>query len=55
MIRIDADTDIGINRNSSDWLGMNFYPILSPEFKTTEVHIIIFLLKVFCRVETIIK
>ena len=30
MIRIGSDTDIGINRNSSDWLGMNSYPILSP-------------------------
>ena len=30
MIRIDSDTDIGMNRNSSDWLGMNSYPILSP-------------------------
>ena len=30
MIRIRSDTDITINRNSSDWLGMNFYPILSP-------------------------
>ena len=31
MIRIDLDTNIGINRNSSDWLGMVSYPILSPE------------------------
>ena len=30
MIRVGSDTDIGINRNSSDWLGMNSYPILSP-------------------------
>ena len=30
MIRIDSDTDIGMNQNSSDWLGMNSYPILSP-------------------------
>ena len=30
MIRIGSDTDIGLNRNSSDWLGMNSYPILSP-------------------------
>ena len=30
MIRIGSDTDIGMNRNSSDLLGMNFYPILSP-------------------------
>ena len=30
MIRIGSDTDIGMNLNSSDWLGMNFYPILSP-------------------------
>ena len=29
-IRIGSDTDIGMNRNSSDWLGMNFNPILSP-------------------------
>ena len=25
-----SDTDIGMIRNSSDWLGMNFYPNLSP-------------------------
>ena len=30
MIRIGSDTDIGMNRNSPDWLGMNSYPILSP-------------------------
>ena len=30
MIRIGSDTDIGINRNISDWLGMNFNPILLP-------------------------
>ena len=30
MIRIGSDTDIGMNRNSSDWLGINSYPILSP-------------------------
>ena len=30
MIRIGSDTDIGMNRNSSNWLGMNFNPILSP-------------------------
>ena len=30
MIRIGSDTDIGMNRNNSDWLGMNFNPILSP-------------------------
>ena len=29
MIRIGSDTGIGMNRNSSDWLGMNFNPILS--------------------------
>ena len=29
-IRIGSDSDIGLNRNSSDWLGMNSYPILSP-------------------------
>ena len=29
MILIGSDTDIGMNRNSSDWLGMNSYPILS--------------------------
>ena len=33
MIRIRSDTDIGINRNSSDWLGMNFNLILSPGAK----------------------
>ena len=32
MIRIGSDTDIGINRNSSDWLGMNFIPKHSPEY-----------------------
>ena len=30
MIRIGSDTDIGMNRNISDWLGLNFIPILSP-------------------------
>ena len=30
IIRIGSDTDIGMNRNSSDWLRMNSYPILSP-------------------------
>ena len=30
MIRIGSDTDIGMNRNSSEWLGMNFYPKLLP-------------------------
>ena len=30
MIRISSDTDIGMNPNSSGWLGMNSYPILSP-------------------------
>ena len=30
IIRIGSDTDIGMNRNSSYWLGMNFNPILSP-------------------------
>ena len=29
MIRIGSDTDIGMNQNSSDWLGMNFNPMLS--------------------------
>ena len=29
MIRIGLYTDIGMNRNISDWLGMNSYPILS--------------------------
>ena len=28
MIRIGSDTDVGMNRNSSDWLGINFNPIL---------------------------
>ena len=27
MIRIDLDTDIGMNRNSSDWIGINSYLI----------------------------
>ena len=26
LIRIDSDTDIGMIRNNSDWLGMNSYP-----------------------------
>ena len=30
MIRIGSDTDIWMNRNSSNWLGMNFNPILFP-------------------------
>ena len=30
LIRIASDTDIGIIRNSSDWLGMNSYPKFSP-------------------------
>ena len=30
LIRIGSDTDIGMIRNSSDWLGMNSYPNLSP-------------------------
>ena len=30
MIRICSNSDIGMNRNSSDWLGINFNPILSP-------------------------
>ena len=29
MIRIGSDTNIGMNRNSSNWLGMNFNPVLS--------------------------
>ena len=29
MICIGSDTVIGMNRNSSDWVGMNSYPILS--------------------------
>ena len=30
IFRIGSDTDIGMYRNSSDCLGMNCYPILSP-------------------------
>ena len=30
MFRFGSDTDVGMNRNSSDWLGMNSYPLLSP-------------------------
>ena len=30
MIRSGSDTDIGINRDSSDRLEMNFNPIISP-------------------------
>ena len=33
MIRISLDTDVGMNRNSSDSLGMNSYPILSEWFR----------------------
>ena len=29
MICIGSDTDIGMNQNSSDWLEMYSYPILS--------------------------
>ena len=36
MIRIGSNIDIGMNRNSSDWLEMNSYPILSPGGSTTE-------------------
>ena len=32
MIRIAPDTDIAMNRNSTDWLGINSYPILSPGY-----------------------
>ena len=32
MIRTGSDADVRINRNSSDWLGMNFNPILSPGY-----------------------
>ena len=32
LIRIDFYTDIGMIRNSSDWLGLNSYPKLSPGF-----------------------
>ena len=39
MIRICSDIDIGIIRNSSDWLGMNFNPILSPG-KLCQIYII---------------
>ena len=31
LIRIGSDADIGIIRNSSDWLGRNSYPKFSPE------------------------
>ena len=34
MIRIGSDTDIGMNRNNSDWLGMNSHPIFSPGTRT---------------------
>ena len=30
VFRIGSDTDVGMNRNSSDILEMNFNPILSP-------------------------
>ena len=39
MIRIGSDTDIRMNRNSSDWLGINFNPILSPGWIRTKVSI----------------
>ena len=39
MIRIGSDTDIGMNRNSSDWVGKNFSPILSPGlYRIVETH-----------------
>ena len=39
MIRIGSDTDIGMNRNSSDWLEMNSYPIpLDTEIYNTVDH-----------------
>ena len=30
MIRIGSGTDNGMNRNTSDWLAMNSYPMLAP-------------------------
>ena len=33
-----SDKDIGMNRNSSDWLGMNSYPILSPGYLLERYH-----------------
>ena len=44
MIRIGPDTDIGINLNSSDWLGMNSYPILSPGICTARAFIYVHIL-----------
>ena len=45
MICSGSDTSIGMNRNSSDWLGMNSYPILSPGEKY------VFLFENFCSLE----
>ena len=46
MIRIGSDTDIGMNRNSSDWLGMNSYPLLSPEIVLKMIDLILAYVKV---------
>ena len=35
MVHIESDTDIGMNRNSSNLLGMSSYPILSPGMTRT--------------------
>ena len=42
MILIGSDTNI-VNRNSSDWLGINSYPILSPgQLQIFSVYCILF-------------
>ena len=45
MIRIGSDADIGMNRNSSDWLRKNSYPILSPEQSVEILNLMILLLR----------
>ena len=41
MIHIGSDTDIGLNRNSSDTLGMNSYPIFPPGWILKEWNLIL--------------
>ena len=39
MIRIGSNTDIGINRNSSDWFRMNSYPYVRQGGSKTDFRI----------------
>ena len=48
IIRISSNRDIGMNRNSSDWLGINFNLILSPGL-LTEAHSSSFILLMLSR------